>query len=190
MLNLGQKLRETQSVSAPGVNQRRWLIKTRYTYICFTWNIEDCYCYKYCKQIIYIANHYKWHDVRVKSVTAHSVYSNSKASLWYLPWKFYTIYHIQMEVLYCIYQIKVINTYVIQSKFLSADIIYRLYERTYSRGTKKHCNILGQKLLWKMFFLLLMKNHFLFYIRRSHMTEVTCSSVALSDKAKYRQIHL
>ena len=55
---------------------------------------------------------------------------------------------------------------------------------------KKQCNILGQKLLWKMFFLLLMKNHFLFYIRRSHMTEVTCSSVALSDKAKYRQIHL
>ena len=55
---------------------------------------------------------------------------------------------------------------------------------------KKHCNILGQKLLWKMFFLLLMKNHFLFYIRRSHMTEVTCSSVALSDKAKYRQIRL
>ena len=55
---------------------------------------------------------------------------------------------------------------------------------------KKHCNILGQKLLWKMFFLLLMKNHFLFYIRRSHMTEVTCSSVTLSDKAKYRQIHL
>ena len=81
MLNLGQKLRETQSVSVPGVNQRGFLIKTRYTYICFTWNIEDCYCYKYCKQIIYIVNHYKWHDVRGKSVTAHSVYSNSKASL-------------------------------------------------------------------------------------------------------------
>ena len=56
-----------------------------------------------------------------------------------------------MDVLYCFYQTKAVNTYVIQNKFLSADIIYKLYEQAYIQGIKSIGAFLGKNFCRRYF---------------------------------------
>lgn len=73
-----------------------------------------------------------------------------------------------MKALYCIYQIKIIKTYVIQNKFLSADIIYRLYKRPTAEEQKSIVTFLGKNFCRRYFPAIDEKPFFVLYSWISH----------------------